>query len=182
MKDNPESNSPTDYRTARKAFIAACAAAHADPISRVHPKISGPDGKPLFVDSIALGPRMAGKAVLLIADGARASTAMTGLLQGGVALPQDVRLVLVHAFDPFSFAGAAGKDRDWSLATVHAIATEDLARVTALTVLLLGMSEDDLANALMPNRPGMRLAFKQIDAKSGMKTLQKAVSGELSQL
>jgi hypothetical protein len=182
MPDNPESNSPTDYRTARKAFIAACEAAHADPISRVHPKISGPDGKPLFVDSVALGPRMAGKALLLIADGAHAATAMTGLLQSGVALPQDARLVLVHAFDPFSFAGASGKDRDWSLATVRAVATEDLAQVTALTVLLLGMSKDGLANILMSNRPGMRLAFRQIDPKSGMKVLKKMVSGELSRL
>ncbi|MGZ5922591.1 MAG: DUF2817 domain-containing protein, partial [Rhizomicrobium sp.] len=168
MPNNPEPNSHTDYRTARKAFIAACETAHADPISRVHPKLSGPDGKPLFIDSVALGPRTAKKAVLLIGDGAAASAAMTALLRGGINLPADARLVMVHAFDPFSFAGASGQDRPWSRAMLRAIATEDLAQVTELTVLTLGLSEDDLSDSLMPRRPGIRLALKQIDAETGV--------------
>jgi hypothetical protein len=175
-------NSHTDYRTARKAFIAACEAAHADPISRVHPELSGPDGKPLFMDSVALGPRAAKKAVLMIADGAAASAGLTALLQGGISLPEDARLVLGHAFDPFSFAGASGKDRQWSLAMLRAIATEDLAQVTNLMVLMLGTPEDGLAGVLAPLRSKSRLAFKQLDAKTGMKALLKMVADELFHL
>jgi hypothetical protein len=177
-----EPNSHTDYRTARKAFIAACEAVHADPISRVHPKLPGPDGKPLFMDSVALGPRAAKKAVLLIADGAAASAGATALLQGGISLPEDARLVLVHAFDPFSFAGASGKDRQWSLAMLRAIATEDLAQVTNLTVLTLGTPEDGLADVLAPSRSKSRLAFKQLDAKIGVNPLRKMVADELFRL
>ena len=177
-----EPNSHTDYRAARKAFIAACEKAHADPISRVHPKISGPDGKPLFIDSIALGPRTAKKAVLMIADGAEASAAMTALLQGGVVPPKDARLVLVHAFDPFSFAGASDKDPDWSLAMVRAVATEDLARVTKLAVLVFGMPTENLAGAFSPRLSGDRVAFKQIGPKTGMKALRKTVTDALAGL
>lgn len=177
-----EPNSHTDYRTARKAFIAACVTAHADPISRVHPKLSGPDGKPLFIDSIALGPRTAKKAVLLIGDGAAASAAMTALLRGGINLPADARLVMVHAFDPFSFAGASGQDRPWSRAMLRAIATEDLAQVTELAVLTLGLPEDGLSDVPTPRRSGTRLVLKQIDAKTGLKALQKIVTDELSGL
>lgn len=182
MPNNPEPNSHTDYRMARKAFIAACEAAHADPISRVHPKLSGPDGKPLFIDSVALGSRTAKKAVLLIADGAAASATMTALLRGGMNLPADARLVMVHAFDPFSFAGASGRDRPWSRAMLRAIATEDLAQVTEMTVLTLGLPEAGMSDIPSPRRSGIRLALKQADANTGIKALQKMVAGELSRL
>lgn len=182
MKSNPEPKSHTDYRAARKAFIAACEAAHADPIARVHPKISGPDGKPLFIDSVALGPRAAKKAVLIIADGAAASAAATALLQGGVILPKDTRLVVVHAFDPFSFAGTSQTDPEWSLAMMRAVAVEDLARVTDLTVLAFGAPIEGLTG-FRPSQPsGGRLAIKPIAAKTGLKTLRKIVADELSRL
>ena len=113
MPGNPEANSQPDYRAARKAFVAACEKARADTISRVHPSRTGPDGKPLFIDSVALGPRDAKKALLVIANSAAASSAMTVLLQGGVTIPDGVRLVLVHALDPFAFMGVPG-DPAWS--------------------------------------------------------------------
>jgi len=97
-------------------------------------------------------------------------------------LPEDARLVLVHAFDPFSFAGASGKDRQWSLAMLRAIATEDLAQVTNLTVLTLGTPEDGLADVLAPSRSKSRLAFKQLDAKIGVNPLRKMVADELFRL
>ena len=154
--------------------------AHADPISRVHPKIAGPDGKPLFIDSVALGPRAAKKAVLIITGGAAASAAMTALLQGGVVLPKDAKLVLVHAFDPFSFAGTSQSDPDWSLAMVRAVATEDLARVTDLTVLTLGVPLEGLTGVLTSQLSRAQLAFKQIVAKTDLKTLRKIATDELS--
>jgi hypothetical protein len=94
MTTPPESHFPQDYRGARKAFIAACEARGIDVISRVHPSAKGPDGKPLFLDVCALGPRTAQKALLLICgthgvEGYFGSGVMTGLLRNGVAPPPD---------------------------------------------------------------------------------------------
>jgi hypothetical protein len=180
MPTDPEAQSPKDYRNARKAFISACGKARVDTISRVHPKATGPDGKPLFMDSAALGPRDAKKAVLVVGDGAAASAAMTDLLSGGVALPQGTRLVLVHAFDPFAFAGVPG-DRIWSHAMLRAVATEDLAQVTALFVLTLGVSDDNPAEILAEQRPRTTLKSKQMGAETGIATLRKIVADELAQ-
>ena len=167
MASDPEVHSPKNYRTARKAFIAACEKAHADTIARVHPAIRGADGKPLFLDSIALGPRQARKALLLIADGAEASAAMTALLRAQIILPNDTRLVLVHAFNPFAFAGVHGGDRDWSLAMLGAVATEDLARVTALKVLALNVDDKGLAAILRQRLPAAQLAVKRMILEHG---------------
>ena len=109
MTTPPESHFPQDYRGARKAFIAACEARGIDVISRVHPSAKGPDGKPLFLDVCALGPRTAQKALLLICgthgvEGYFGSGVMTGLLRNGVAPPLETRLVMIHALNPFGFA------------------------------------------------------------------------------
>ena len=129
----PDDKPPRDYRTARRAFIAACEKAGVDAIARLHPA-KGPDGKPLFMDCAALGPRHAGKALLLLTNNAPGSALLTGMLQGGVRPSPDSRLVLVHALDPARFAGVAG-DAHWPLAMLAAVATEDLSHVMALTVL-----------------------------------------------
>jgi hypothetical protein len=181
MPSDPEAQSPKDYRGARKAFISACGKARVDTISRVHPKATGPDGKPLFIDSAALGPRDAKKAVLVVGDGAAASAAMTDLLTGGVALPKGTRLVLVHAFDPFAFAGMPG-DRIWSTAMLRAVVTEDLAQVTDLSALTLGVADDNLAQILGEQRPRMRLKSKRMDAETSIATLRRTVTSELARL
>jgi hypothetical protein len=123
------------YRGLRRAFIAACEARGLDAIARVHPA-KGPDGKPLFMDAVALGPRDAAQAVLAVSDDAAGSALLTAVLNDGVTPPPDTRLVLVHALDPARFAGVAG-DAAWPLAMLAAVATEDLARVTRLAVLNL---------------------------------------------
>ena len=43
-----------DYRSLRRAFVAACDAAHVDAIARLNPA-RGPKGELLFMDSAALG-------------------------------------------------------------------------------------------------------------------------------
>ena len=128
----PEGN---DYRTLRRAFIAACEAAHADPIARVHPA-KAPDGRPLFTDSLALGPRDATRALLVVSSGANGSRLLTQLLQEGVTLPPDARLVLVHALDPAAMAGAAPVS-GWTAATLASIATEDMAKVAHPAIMAL---------------------------------------------
>jgi hypothetical protein len=129
-------SSQSVYRTARRAFIAACEAAHVDPIARLHPT-RGPDGKPLFMDCAALGPRLATRAVLAIAGDAGGSAIMTRALKDLAPLPEDTRLVLVHALDPAAFAGVPA-DPAWPAAMLQAVATEDLSKVKVLGVLPLG--------------------------------------------
>jgi hypothetical protein len=120
------------YRASRRNFIAAAEAAGGDAISRVHPA-RGPDGKPLFCDSVALGPRDAGKALLLIGG---KGDAIATLLKQRIQLPKDMRLVAVHALDPFADAwGKSGEPADWPAKALSSIATENLSRVQNLVVL-----------------------------------------------
>jgi hypothetical protein len=128
------------YRAARRAFIAACEAAHVDPIARLHPT-RGPDGKPLFMDCAGLGPRLATRAVLAVANDAAGSAIMVALLKQKLAPPKDGRLVLVHALDPAVFTGVKS-DPDWPAAMLAAVATEDLSRVRELAVLPLIATEN----------------------------------------
>jgi hypothetical protein len=131
------------YRAARRAFIAACEAARVDPIARPHPS-RGPDGKPLFMDCAALGPRLATRAVLTIANDDAGSAIMVALLKQKLAPPKDGRLVLVHALDPAAFAGVKS-DAAWPAAMLAAVATEDLSRVRELAVLPLIRAENPQA-------------------------------------
>ena len=135
----PMAGSP--YRALRRAFITACEAAVIDTIARVHPA-KGPDGKPLFTDSAALGPRDGTRAALVVAGDRAGSTLLTALVAAGVRPPPGARLVLVHAPDPTRLAGMTG-DPAWAAATLEAVATEDLAK--AIDLLLLFVGEADMA-------------------------------------
>jgi len=141
MGTDPESplGNVQAYRTARRAFIAGCDAAHVDAIARLNPAKAA-DGKPLFMDAAALGPRLAARALMAIATDAAGSAIAVALLKHGIALPPDTRLVLVHALDPAAFAGVAG-DPDWVPAMLSAVAKEDMSRVLHPRVLPLGGAE-----------------------------------------
>jgi Protein of unknown function (DUF2817) len=139
------------YRAAWRAFIAACEAAHVDTIARLHPA-KPVDGKPLFMDSAALGPRLAECAVLAVACDGVGSAIQTELLKAKIQLPDRARLVLVHACDPALFAGVES-DPDWPAAMLGAVATEDLSRVVTLAILPLAMGEDGLAEILGAHLP-----------------------------
>jgi hypothetical protein len=156
-----EANLAASYRKARKDFIAACGG---DSISRVHPQ-AGPDGKPLFCDSAAFGPRDAARALLVIG-----AVPDAGLIK---ALPKGARLVMVHGLDPYALAfGRAGEPADWPQNTLASIASEDLAKAMALTVLDLegGAPETALAAAL----PRAKISFKAaagVDIKAAIAAL-----------
>jgi hypothetical protein len=188
MKAIPEPNFPKDYRTARKAFIAACTRAQADSIARVHPAASGPKGNPLFLDSVALGPRDGRKALLLIAgshgnDGLMGSALLTGLLDSGLRPPPGARLLMVHALNPFGMARGSrenetGIDLDtskaaqsWSFAMLRDIMTEDLAHAEKLRILELGRGKTSrledrtgsvLAQVLAAARPGANIRVARL--------------------
>jgi len=162
MMDAP-SESP--YRHARRAFIAACEQAHLDTVARLNPAKS-PDGKPLFMDCAALGPRDAARAVLVVAQAEKGSAILTALLQEGLAPPPDARLVLVHALDPAAFAGVTG-DPAWPAAMLEAEVTEDLRKVRALTVLPLEDGGPDLLPILTAKLPKARITILPAAANAG---------------
>jgi len=150
MRGDPESpQSQTSYRTARRAFIAACEKAHVETVSRLHPA-RGPDGKPLFMDSAAVGPRHATKAVLVAAYDAPGSEVLIALL--GHSLPPGAQLVLVHALDPAAFAGVES-DPAWPATMLGAEAVEDLSHARQLAVLPLGRHDEKLKPALAAHLP-----------------------------
>ena len=148
-----ETNLAEAYRQSRRNFIANCHRAGADAIARVHP-VKGPDGRPLFCDSAAFGPRDAGRALLLIEEDGTASR----LVGRDLALPPGTRLVVVHALDPFARAwGRPGEPWDWPQKTLAAIAGEDLSRVKALAVA--GGETEALNAALVSALPETAITF-----------------------
>ncbi|HKY17892.1 MAG TPA: DUF2817 domain-containing protein [Rhizomicrobium sp.] len=176
MSAGPESpESRKTYRAARRAFIAACEKAHIDTVARLHPS-KGADGKPLFMDCAALGPRRATRAVLVVGYDA-ADTELLVQLLNDITPPKDARLVLVHAFDPAAFAGVAGIP-SWPRAMLGAVATEDLSRVRALGVLALGREDLSLEPALQASLPGAVMTILP-PAKSAMEA-QAAVTAFLA--
>ncbi len=159
------------YRQGRRDFIAACEKAGADAISRVHPAM-GPDGKPLFCDSAAFGPRGAGRALLLIAgpDGV-----VTAMLARGIVLPKTVGLVVVNALDPHARAwGGPGNPPDWPRKTLAAIAAEDLAHCRELVALDMDGSGDKavLAAAL----PKAAILFRSVAAADAQTLILAAIA------
>ena len=200
MADKPEASFAKDYRNARKAFIAACERAHGDSIARVHPTALGPDGKPLFIDSVALGSREAAKALLVIAGldgeaGLLGSHILTSLLDSEVRPLPGTRLVLVHAMNPFGFAWGRQTNEDglglddpaagqsWSLAMLRAIATEDLARVGKLRILDIDQGQP--SNVVEARGYGPARALKALmpglDLIAARLVLQPAHAGDLAE-
>lgn len=107
---------PSDYRAARRAFLTAATAAGLDSISRVHPTAEGRDGKPLFLDTVSVGWREAQTALLVLtgaagADGAFGSAVLTRLLtEKAIAVPEQGKVVLLHALNPFGFSWGRAVD------------------------------------------------------------------------
>jgi hypothetical protein len=138
------SSERNDYRSHRCAFIAACEAHGVDAIARVQPG-QGADGKPLFTDTVALGARLATRAVLVVGNDAKGSAAQIDLLR--TAPPPGERLVVVHALDPGHFGGPA--DPVWAGTVLASVVAEDLSRVGMLTVVdMTGGLEPILRHAL----------------------------------
>ncbi|HXB51660.1 MAG TPA: DUF2817 domain-containing protein [Rhizomicrobium sp.] len=200
MADKAEPSFAKEYRNARKAFITACGRAHGDSIARVHPTALGPDGKPLFIDSLALGSREASKALLVITgchgdDGLLGSQILTSLLDSDVIPLAQTRLVLIHALNPHGFAWGRQANEDgfslddpaagqsWSFTVLRAIATEDLARTRKLRILDIGQGQPSKvaeapnygpARALKTLMPGLDLIAARL-------ILQPAHAGDLAE-
>lgn len=98
-----------DYRTARAAFLAAAESAGARRTSVPHPR-RGLHGEELAVDFAELGPHDAEHVVLVVSgthgvEGYCGSALQTAWLAHHAGdRPDDARVVLLHAFNPFGFS------------------------------------------------------------------------------
>ncbi len=99
-----------DYTTARATFLEAAAEAGADLEQRGHPS-SGPDGESLATDVAMLGPSDADEAIVIVSathgvEGFAGSALQSTWLQAGLAgaAAENLRVVLVHALNPYGFA------------------------------------------------------------------------------
>jgi hypothetical protein len=99
------------YARARRKFLKAAAAAHADVRSFVHPDRTTPDGEPLAIDVACFGDRMADRQALILSgthgqEGFSGSAVQIGWMAGGgpARLPNGLGVVLVHALNPYGFA------------------------------------------------------------------------------
>ncbi|MBE9558860.1 MAG: M14 family metallopeptidase [Proteobacteria bacterium] len=99
-----------DYRTARGRFMVACKTARlrVESFECPHP---GRDGEPVYTDVAVLGPDNTRAALMLTSgthgvEGFCGSAIQTGLILEGLAarMPPDLRIVMVHAVNPYGFA------------------------------------------------------------------------------
>ncbi len=152
---------PPDYSSAKQSFLAAAHACGAEIESFIAPTLST-KGKELFTDVAALGQIDAVNALVIISgthgvEGFAGSGIQAGLLFEGVFrhLCPDVKVIIIHALNPYGFAekrrfnednvdlnrnfidhaksGSSNYDYD-QLAT--AIAPRSLSRVTELSAQL----------------------------------------------
>jgi hypothetical protein len=159
------------YRQSRKAFITSCEKAGADVVGRVHPA-KGPDGLPLFLDAAAFGPRLAPSGVLVVGYGVPGAVVLMALLadKAAMALPPEVRLVLVHGADPavLAFNDPARADPVWGAKMLAAVVTEDFRKVQRLAVIGLGGAAE------FPAPAGLALTRKRIAADGAAKPVIEA--------
>jgi hypothetical protein len=102
---------PSDYRSARQAFLSAANEANLRPGSFENPDARAPDAKPLFADCVWAGPEDAPNVVVTVSgthgvEGFYGSGCQTGWLreQKYKKLPGDVAVLHIHAINPYGFA------------------------------------------------------------------------------
>lgn len=98
-----------DYFEARAKFRDAATVCDATLVAYRHPDAKGPKGEDLFIDVAVLGPNDAANALIVISgthgvEGYAGSAIQTGWLRTQGAPLRDMRLVFIHALNPFGFA------------------------------------------------------------------------------
>jgi hypothetical protein len=99
-----------DYQEARRKLLTACARAELTVRSYRHPS-TGPDGSPLYTDTIWIGPHDARSVLVTLSathgvEGFCGSGCQVGFLESGRfrQLPAGTAVLLVHAINPYGFA------------------------------------------------------------------------------
>ena len=169
---------PENYQDARAAFLDAAANAEATISSHAHADL-GPDGGSLATDVAVLGRPDAPHRMLVISgthgvEGFAGSLCQTAWLRAGVALPDDVAVVVVHAINPYGFAWVRRVNED----------NVDLNRncIDFDASLPTNTGYDELADALVPEhwddavRQTTAEQLLEFAARNGFDGLQAAVS------
>ncbi|MEM7341865.1 MAG: DUF2817 domain-containing protein [Actinomycetota bacterium] len=110
MTDHETLALAADYPAARAGFLAAADAAGAEVRSIDHPAAFGRNGETLAVDVASLGPANADHRVLVVSgthgvEGYCGSAMQTNWLRHHrTSRPADVRLVMIHALNPYGFS------------------------------------------------------------------------------
>ena len=107
---NPSRHFSADYAQARTKFLEQARAAGAEVVAYPHPQ-PGPAGEALAADVALVGNPQASRALVVLSathgvEGFCGSGAQVGWLAEGHwrRMPADVRVVLVHAINPYGFA------------------------------------------------------------------------------
>lgn len=98
-----------DYFEARDKFLRAAARRALKVVSHMHPHAKGPGGEDLYVDVATWGAQSATSAMLAISgahgvEGYAGSAIQTGWLSRQAYWPEDQKLILIHALNPYGFA------------------------------------------------------------------------------
>ncbi|MGI9596966.1 MAG: M14 family metallopeptidase [Acidimicrobiales bacterium] len=170
------------YAVARQRLLSVAERAGARLQSFGHPGQRGPDGGELAIDVVELGDPDAGAALLIVSgthgvEGFAGSALQTGFLEGGRAgaLPAGVRLVMVHAFNPFGFAWSRRTNEDnvdlnrnfidWSAAPAENPGYDDLAE------LLVPETWDEESKA------ASTLALLEVAERIGVEEMGRIITG-----
>jgi hypothetical protein len=105
------------YAEARGKFLVACVEAGAQVKSYPREELPGEAGEPLATDVACLGPEESERAAIVIcgthgSEAFSASAILTRWLQSGNASTLGVRLVLVHAINPWAFSHRTRSDEN----------------------------------------------------------------------
>src|SRR5215469_1361206 len=180
MTDQPEDHFPDDYRAAREAFVEAAEEATFGVTSRVHPKMHGADGKPLFLDVASAGQRDARKALLLISgthgvEGYFGSGVQTGLIREGLAgrVPKGGKIVLLHALNPYGFSWDRRVNEDNADVNRNFVDHDNPPANPAYDSLAPWIAPDDIAPETIKKANAKLRAYA---AEHGDMALQEAIS------
>lgn len=170
---------PENYQAARREFLDAAATAGATITTQAHPD-RGPEGTALATDIAVIGPPDARHRMLVISgthgvEGFVGSLCQSEWLRGGVSIPEDVAVVVVHAINPYGFAWVRRVNED----------NVDLNRncIDFDGSLPANAGYDELADALVPEdwddatRQTTAERLLEFAARNGFDGLQAAVSG-----
>lgn len=106
---DPLSLFSADYAEARANFLSAAKRRDCKITSHRHPEAKGPQDEDLFVDVATLGPGDTRNGLLLISgthgvEAYAGSACQIGWLNGDATLPPRMKLVMIHALNPYGFA------------------------------------------------------------------------------
>lgn len=111
LKMNYDALFSQDYFEAREKFLKACEANGFEVKSQLHPNVTGPNDKPIYMDCAFKGPIEAKNLLVIISgthgpEGYCGSAVQYGLLENGFAKEwaKNHKIAFIHAHNPFGFA------------------------------------------------------------------------------